>query len=206
MGVRTAVSVVLVAALGVSTWLYADLRPIGLMLDATWQNAFGAAPKPVPQPLAFPHAVHLAPQRLGLTCETCHQQVFDGPQAGRPPDWVCQSCHPAFDPTPPSAAVQTLLAFAQRGEPVPWRRVWGLAADIRFSHRRHVAVAGIPCEPCHGDVAAETAPLSAPLRVLDMAACIACHETWSGALSPVAAGVAAGGVGAVTTDCTACHR
>lgn len=195
----------LVALVALGTVSSTDIWSVQLAVHAV----FGPSDAGIGQPLAFPHAVHLDPDRVGLACENCHQQVFDGPQAGRPPDWLCLSCHPAMDIGPMSPAIETLLTYAERGDRVPWRRVWGLPAEIHFSHRTHAVVAGIECETCHGAVSDLMEPLSRPLKTLDMAACIGCHETWTGPVSPVSAAAPAGphgGRGPVTTDCNACHR
>jgi hypothetical protein len=58
-----------------------------------------------------------------------------------------------------------------------------------FSHRRHVTLAKLDCESCHGKMRERMAPLGvAPVR-LDMNTCLSCHRREGAA-----------------EDCAACHR
>src|SRR2546423_1339181 len=50
----------------------------------------GRHPAQPPQPIAFPHKVHLA---KGLQCELCHIGVSQGPDAAIPSVKFCMSCH-----------------------------------------------------------------------------------------------------------------
>jgi len=60
---------------------------------------------------------------------------------------------------------------------------------VFYSHRRHVVVAKIPCETCHGAIARTSAPPARPLVKIRMKFCIGCHQRRN-----------------VTVDCIACHR
>lgn len=136
------------------------------------------------QPLQFSHRAHVG---SGLACEFCHESVASSTFAGMPPTDTCATCHAApMSDSPEEAKVR---AYADKGEEIPWRRVYRLPGHTYFSHRRHVTLAGLDCRECHGDVADDTVPQSRPAVPLNMATCMACHEQR-----------------AASTDCNACHR
>jgi predicted CXXCH cytochrome family protein len=82
-----------------------------------------------------------------------------------------------------------VTSYIESSEDIPWNRIYDVPGHVYFSHRRHVAVAGVECATCHGDIASSTTPPPAPLNDISMAFCIDCHEKEE-----------------VTTDCNACHR
>jgi hypothetical protein len=151
------------------------------------------------QPIEFPHRVHLELESSRLDCASCHEGAETRLVAGAPSTESCLSCHSGETE---SAEVRKLQAYGDAGDEVPWRRVWRLTDDIFFSHRQHVAIAGIACQTCHGDIGALDRPPVRPLRTLSMADCTTCHATWRWpaetpsviASRPIAA------------DCNACHR
>jgi c(7)-type cytochrome triheme protein len=61
--------------------------------------------------------------------------------------------------------------------------------DVFFSHRRHVTVAKVECQTCHGAIGEATAPPGRPAVNQSMEWCISCHEKRQ-----------------VSVDCNACHR
>lgn len=138
----------------------------------------------VRQPIAFNHAKHVARK---LPCTFCHRTVEKEAFATLPPLKTCMMCH--TKPQTESLEEEKIRAFARAGEEIPWRRVYELAPDVFFPHRRHVAVAGIGCETCHGDMAAAEMPPGKPFVQPTMAWCMECHE---------ARGTSA--------DCNTCHR
>lgn len=137
------------------------------------------------QPIEFNHSVHT--QDLEMDCVECHQHALAGQRATIPNLGVCADCHEEAETESPAEAL--LVDFIQRGEPIPWMLVTWMPSDVFFSHRRHAAVAEIPCATCHGEVAARQEPLSRPLVRLRMDDCIDCHDERG-----------------VTVDCVACHR
>jgi len=135
---------------------------------------------PVTQPLAFNHAAHDA-----VTCAVCHDGVAGRQRAGLPSADVCLRCHA----TAPAAVAAGEWGRLVSGDAPLWNRVTTVPGHVMFSHRRHVAIAGLACESCHRDIGRSTTPpRRAPVR-LDMDACIGCHRT-EGA----------------SEDCTGCHR
>lgn len=137
------------------------------------------------QPIAFNHRLHTQDQ--GLTCVTCHLHVETGEQAGRPPTGVCIGCHETA--LTESTEEEKIRTFAAAGEQIPWVRLTWLPDHVYFSHRRHVAVAGIDCATCHGPMQVRTTPPARPLKTVSMSSCMDCHEKKGASL-----------------DCNACHR
>jgi hypothetical protein len=151
-----------------------------LAAAATW--TFVAPAVAVTQPLAFNHAKHT----VGLTCVGCHGGVMTSAQATLPSGDICTRCHAS---PPASASPASWKAIVESTAPPPWVPVTRLPAHVMFSHRRHVAIAGLACESCHGDIGTRAAPpVRAPVR-LEMKTCLACHQK-EGA----------------SEDCAGCHR
>lgn len=137
------------------------------------------------QPIAFKHNVHV--EENGMECTDCHAYAVTGVRATIPNIEVCTSCHE--EALTESAEEARVVAHIHDGVPIPWQRVFWIPEHVYFSHRMHAGVAEIECVSCHGDVGAQTRPLTKPLVNLDMAACINCHAKRG-----------------VTEDCVACHR
>ena len=134
-------------------------------------------PSPVRQPIAFPHAKH-----QGVACTVCHRGAATTARAGIPSAAICEKCHLTI----PGRATTTT---AQREPPIAWVQVTHVPDHVMFSHRRHVTLAKLDCESCHGKMRERMAPLGvAPVR-LDMKTCLACHSREGAA-----------------EDCAACHR
>ncbi len=134
-------------------------------------------PSPVGQPIAFPHAKH-----QGLACTVCHRGAATTARAGIPNAALCAKCHSTI---PGRAATDT----AQRDQPIKWVQVTHVPDHVMFSHRRHVTLAKLDCESCHGKMRERMTPLGiAPVR-LDMNTCLSCHRREGAA-----------------EDCAACHR
>ncbi len=136
------------------------------------------------QPIAFNHAKHVAG---GMGCTDCHAGAQTEVRATLPPAALCMGCHAA--PLAGTPAEERLRVLAGGGAEIAWRPVTGLPAHVYFSHRRHVAIAGLECGACHGAMEKLTAPPRAPLRELSMKTCMACHERSKAG-----------------NDCNDCHR
>ena len=77
---------------------------------------------------------------------------------------------------PARAEILKVHGFVARGEPIPWRRLYRVPSHVFFSHRRHVAMAGIVCAECHGPMEEQTRPPDRALVAHDMDDCMECHE------------------------------
>ena len=136
------------------------------------------------QPLPFSHKKHVG---MGIACESCHIGVTSQDRATIPETQVCALCHGRGKDgpkTPPE-----LAAYIKENKQIPWKTVYRLPGHVHFSHMRHVAVGGLNCLSCHGDMARMEAPLSDQPVPLKMTRCLSCH--WKEKVS---------------TDCLSCHR
>lgn len=158
---------------------------VGLGLLAVAGLLGGMAPRPVVQPIAFNHSLHVTD--LGLECVDCHRYVLTGARATIPNIDVCGDCH--VEALGESAEEQRLVEFVESGELIPWRKVYRVPDHVYFSHRRHAAIGQIECERCHGPMAEQMQPVTRPAVRITMDGCIECHEQ-----------------AGVTNDCILCHR
>lgn len=136
------------------------------------------------QPLRYNHAVHIA---NGMTCVDCHAGARDQVRATLPGLDTCLLCHQEAVTENPEE--EKIRAFAAAGQEIPWAPVTRVPRHVYFSHRRHVAVAGLECADCHGPMETRTEPPRRPFRPLTMDACMNCHEQRK-----------------VDNDCNRCHR
>ena len=141
-------------------------------------------PKPGTQPIAFNHSKHVA---SGMDCVDCHGGARDQQRAGIPAIAHCVTCHESA--LTESEEEKRLRSLAAGGAELAWRPVTLLPGHVFFSHRRHVAIAGLSCDTCHGPMERLTQPPQAPLRPLTMASCMDCHTRKK-----------------VGSDCNDCHR
>ncbi len=143
----------------------------------------------VTQPIPFNHRIHTA---NGLTCDGCHQYVFEKPFAGIPRVELCMGCHIGDIAENPAAKpyIETIRRHAEAGTEIPWVRLYTLPHHVYYSHRRHAAIAGLPCTTCHGDIGESERPPTNPIaRTLTMENCVDCHQKEG-----------------VENDCAWCHR
>ncbi len=173
---------------GSGRWSFAATAA-GFLVSFLAAGAVGLAGLAMPsprlrQPIAFDHRLHA--KENGIECTTCH--AFFGVEtfSGLPAADTCAACHAeAIGQTAEEARLVSLL---RAGEPLAWRPLFSEPRHVFFTHRRHVAVARIGCEACHGAFAEARAP---PERVrrLRMQDCLGCHRQAGAAV-----------------DCTVCHR
>ena len=134
------------------------------------------------QPIAFSHQVHL---QKGLRCTNCHAGVDRGPDAKIPSVSLCMACHQTIATNKPE--VQKIKSYRDRGEDVPWQRVYGFepSAHVKFNHAPHIR-GGVDCIACHGNMTTQTVAV----REVDhtMGFCMDCHRRKS-----------------ASTDCITCH-
>jgi hypothetical protein len=136
------------------------------------------------QPIAFNHAKHI---ENGLTCTDCHTGVETQAKATLPTVETCMSCHQTA--LTASAEEAKVRSASEAGQELAWIQFTQVAPHVFFSHRRHVAVAHLKCAECHGPMEKATTPPDRPWRVLNMDACLSCHEQHR-----------------VNSDCNDCHR
>ena len=156
----------------------------------------------VEQPIAFPHKTHVA---LNLPCTGCHQRAEKDLVAGKPPTALCLACHAAGDSK--SAEIAKLKAYGEKGQEIPWRRVWRLPSHVFFSHRVHINVAQLKCQTCHGPMETLERPPARPLKMLAMGDCIACHlQSVSNTPKTDMTHSAEMRIKRLVNDCDVCHR
>lgn len=164
------------------TWLIA----LALVVVAAIVVPVAAGRGPaVPQPVAFNHRIHT--QQLGLACEFCHQYVQTSAHSGLPDATTCTICHSVTQGTSEEAARVTELLEA--GDPLRFNKLFRMPDHVFYTHRRHVGIAELPCENCHGAIAESERPPARPLVRVTMDFCIDCHREQG-----------------QTEDCNACHR
>ena len=164
---------------------------IGAVVIAGFAGGFVAGRalfRPVPkivQPIAFNHQIHAG--ELETPCDMCHEFYATSEHSGIPELTLCLDCHE--DPVSDSPEEQKILELAEAGRLDVFEKLFKLPDHAFYSHRRHAEVAKIPCETCHGEIAATTAPPERPLVRITMDFCIDCHEREQ-----------------IRSECTSCHR
>ena len=151
---------------------------------AAGRSSFGPN-ESVVQPIQFNHQMHV--KDTGMECSACHQYFSEHQRSGLPDLALCTGCHQ--QPLTKSPEEAKLIALAASASPPAFRKLFRLPDHAYYSHRRHVAIAKLPCATCHGAIAETTAPPLRPLVQINMKTCTDCHTRQS-----------------VQTDCTACHR
>ena len=174
---------------------------IGVVAVALLTWGFWWGEPAVKQPIEYPHKTHV--EKLKLPCTSCHQRAEKDAVAGRPPTALCLACHSGGETE--SNEVKKIRAFGEKGQEIPWKRVWRLPPHVFFSHRTHVVVAKVKCQTCHGPMETLDRPPARALKTLAMNDCIGCHEKWEGPKEK-GTGVVKVAARRVSTDCNACHR
>ena len=143
------------------------------------------------QPVAFIHSVHACENEVD--CKYCHHSAYESKHAGIPSTNVCMNCHKAikkgkrtgeeeiakiyaaigFDPATGTYIDgegnngHSLPQDSFEGEPIKWNKVHNLPDHVFFSHEQHVAVGGLQCQNCHGDVATYSVGRIAPVEEIN---------------------------------------
>ena len=142
------------------------LSAAALVPAAVWlARARSFAPE---QPIPFSRKVHAADYKL--ECQYCHSYASRSPVAGVPSVERCMGCHQMIGADKPE--VRKLKSYWDRGEPIPWNKVYTLPRHVRFSHEAHVR-ASVRCQECHGLV--ESMTRVARVSNLEMGWCLDCH-------------------------------
>lgn len=160
------------------------------------------------QPILFSHVVHAG--SFQIACQHCHTEARRSEYAGLPSVERCMGCHRIIG-AQDNPEIQKIHRYAERGQAVPWVRVFKMPEFTYFPHKPHVR-AGVECQSCHGPVermrvvGATTGPrllndlkhlvgLRPPSPPLTMGWCLDCHREQNatrGMRAPL--------------DCVACHH
>lgn len=159
-----------------------------------------------PTEVTFSHKIHTAD--AGLTCETCHDDLFsmksgavlksgEMTMAAMAEGKFCGTCHDgstAFATNTKCSACHTNLGEIVPADPVVWSKP---VKAVTFSHNAHVKDFGLECEACHDDLftmktgTAEKADDFTMQALYDGKYCGACHDGSTAFAS--------------NTKCNACH-
>jgi hypothetical protein len=96
----------------------------------------GSSGESITQPIAFNHKKHIDNE---LECSACHSLFQTSAHAGRPATETCMLCHETA--LTKSAEEEKVREYAERGEQIPWRRLFKLPPHVYFSHQTHVVSA-----------------------------------------------------------------
>ena len=164
----------------VKTRLLVGLAVVGLVI-----SGFSLWTRPVEQPIAFNHRLHV--EELGSDCTDCHLYAQSGVRATIPNIELCGDCHEEAQTE--SAEEARLVEYIQAAEPVPWQKIYSVPDHVYFSHRRHTMLGEIACETCHGEMRNLETPMTRPAVAVDMDFCMDCHYATD-----------------TSNDCLLCHR
>lgn len=184
---------------------------VAVLLISWFSNPpFGLGNAP-PQPIAFPHTVHVAENNI--QCEFCHRNVTKGAPATVPAVETCLFCHKDIDGGTVNAQeeINKVRTAFDTDTPIDWARVHRLPDHVRFIHEAHIRyftdeTIGVKygingeelsespdvaqtCTICHGDVANKEVVQPKTGQSLKMGTCLDCHR-----------------VNSAPTDCTVCHK
>jgi len=160
------------------------------------QSQEGESPPPAPaatsiHPIAFPHNTHAGESQgeFRIDCQYCHFSAERSVDAGMPPVSSCMGCHIILPGRNKPEEVQKLRGYWDRGDPIPWVRIYKVADHVRFPHMRHVAkdAGAFECQECHGQVQ-EIEVIEEVEQPLKMGWCVQCHLDNDASI-----------------DCTVCH-
>jgi hypothetical protein len=128
----------------------------------------GAAVDGPEQPIPFNHRFHV--QEIGMQCAYCHAGTESSPVATMPAVDTCMGCHRMVGSQ--LEPIQDLRGYSERGEGIPWERVYKLPDFVQFPHNAHIRN-DLACAECHGAV--EEMDRVSKVFSLRMGWCLACH-------------------------------
>ena len=105
------------------------------------------------QPIAFPHNLHAGsePGQANMNCQFCHYSAERSVDAGLPSVATCWGCHQVIPGQNNPQEVAKIQGYVERGESIPWVRIYKISDHAHFPHMRHIN-AGLQCQQCHGEV------------------------------------------------------
>ncbi len=121
------------------------------------------------QPIFFSHRRHAGVYEID--CLYCHSNTDISTVAPMPSLALCLGCHRVVKAA--SSEIAKLRGYQERGEPIPWQRLYKMADFVQFNHGRHVR-AEVECQECHGDV--EEHDVLWKWSPLTMGWCLECHK------------------------------
>src|SRR4030042_277075 len=122
------------------------------------------------QPIPFNHKKH---QEQGTECITCHSHFKEQTFSGMPKVEVCLECHK--DPITQNPDEEKIRESHRKGVEIHWKRLYEQPNHVFFSHRRHVVLAKMECQSCHGDIGQNERPPSKPWVKMTMKWGMDCH-------------------------------
>lgn len=131
-------------------------------------DAHAAATEGPEQPIPFNHRFHV--REIGMQCAYCHGGVQSSSVAPIPSVDLCMGCHRIVGAQ--LVPIQDLRGYWDRGEPVPWERVYKVPDFVQFPHEAHLRNE-VACSECHGPV--EDMDRVYPVTDLRMGWCLECH-------------------------------
>lgn len=114
-----------------------------------------AAEAAIGQPIGFLHDQHAGnlEGQNNMDCQYCHFSAERSVDAGIPSVDSCWGCHQVIPGQTEQAQTEItkLRGYVERGEQIPWRRIYKISDHAHFPHMRHIN-AGLQCQQCHGEV------------------------------------------------------
>jgi hypothetical protein len=86
-----------------------------------------------------------------MECQFCHYSAERSVDAGLPSVGTCWGCHQVIQGPNQPEEVAKIQGYWERGESIPWVRIYKISDHAHFPHMRHVD-AGLQCQECHGEV------------------------------------------------------
>ncbi len=113
--------------------------------DSPFEHAlFGPA---IEQPIPFSHRLHVSDKQI--ECQYCHSYTERSLNAGLPTVAKCLGCHDHI--IPEHEEIRKLRGYRDRGQELPWVRVYYNPDHVFFPHYRHIGK-GVECQECHSNV------------------------------------------------------
>ncbi len=105
------------------------------------------------QPIAFPHDLHAGSGegQANMDCMFCHYSAERSVDAGIPSVQTCWGCHQVVTGREHPEEVAKIQDYLERGESIPWVRLYKISDHAHFPHMRHIN-AGLECQQCHGEI------------------------------------------------------
>ena len=100
------------------------------------------------QPIFFNHVIHAG--SFQIPCQYCHADARRSEYAGLPSVERCVGCHKIIG-AQDNPEIAKIHDYAQRGQPIPWVRIFKLPEFTFFTHKPHVRF-GLECQTCHGPI------------------------------------------------------